>query len=305
MCRLCDHMAHNTGAYGFVSSWGVVVVVVINKERTARLVLLWWAPSPDVMMTMRLKESVTVSDFFFFFSLICVFKRITSTSDQPGSQINSWIGVINQVTGSQDSNHLFDCERANVRRSAVWHPHLWVKKINTKSVEMWSLHVRAATWHRVKRRDSFLFLPTTTEPHPTETDHLLSSTLLHAPFTYPICVRTPMSNINSNEALTECFGGFFVFFLKHFAFCYGRLNIPVWRKSAMCGKLTPHITTVHNWAMWSCVWRRNGCRNQKKYFSSAFVFMWHKCPCGFFFFFSLSSGDVKEMCQWKCSPAVS
>lgn len=23
MCRLCDHMAHNTGAYGFVSSWGV------------------------------------------------------------------------------------------------------------------------------------------------------------------------------------------------------------------------------------------------------------------------------------------
>lgn len=158
---------------------------------------------------------------------------------------------------------------------------------------MWSLHVRAATWHRVKRRDSFLFLPTTTEPHPTETDHLLSSTLLHAPFTYPICVRTPMSNINSNEALTECFG---CFFLKHFAFCYGRLNIPVWRKSAMCGKLTPHITTVHNWAMWSCVWRRNGCRNQKKYFSSAFVFMWHKCPCGFFCFFFIE--------QWWCEGDV-
>ena len=77
-------------------------------------------------------RSQWLSVIFFLFFLVYLKKkkkaRITSTSDQPGSQINSWIGVINQVTGSQDSNHLFDCERANVRRSAVWHPHLWVKK---------------------------------------------------------------------------------------------------------------------------------------------------------------------------------
>lgn len=75
------------------------------------------------MMTMRLKESVTVIDFSLVLSVylfIYFFKaRITSTSDQPESQINSWMGVINQVTDSQDSNHLFGGERANVRRWAV------------------------------------------------------------------------------------------------------------------------------------------------------------------------------------------
>lgn len=62
--------------------------------------------------------------------------------------------------------------------------------------------------------------------------------------------KTPPHNINTFKRVTNInssgFNSHAAAFFKALCLCYCGLNIPVWRKSALCGKFKLHIITLHS-----------------------------------------------------------
>lgn len=91
----------------------------------------------------------------------------------------------------------------------------------------------SATWHRV-RAETRPF--TTPIPCPTENAYGFSWFFLKLStqwWKHPACVKTRAINTTTYSSP-----------LKHFAFVVPELNIPMRRKSALCGKLMVHIVTL-------------------------------------------------------------